>query len=320
MESLKDLNWNHLFYFNTVAKAQSLKAGAKEIGVSPSTLSEHIKKLEKKFDKEFFHRTTKGLMLTKSGHELYEKTKVIFEHGSKLLEHFSDNTVGGYPVNIGIVETISYDLSSEFTSQYWDLYTPYGTLNTIRQSDHDTLIENISQENIDWGISLMKPKRKGLACKEIGSFEVVFCCSKELYTKFKNHADIIVNIPFAENRLDKSLNQKVQKYFRRNKTLPKEIIYSDHFDFIKKLCTRGRCVMMIPLNPLEKYEGIKTFCLDEPMRVSLYAIWKNSHQELVSIRKLNELIQSKLSQLPERYEDVDFQIEVSEIDENLLKE
>ena len=319
MHKLKDINWNHLYCFYEVAKAQSLKRGAKTIGTASSTLSEQLKKLEEKFNKKLFVRSPKGLSLTTDGAQLFDKTRVIFEEGSKILEHFSDDVVGGYPVNVGIEETITYDLACEFASQYWDLYTPYGTVNTVRQSEQDVLIENLVQGNIDWGISLRKPKRKSLEYKEIGSFEVVFCCSLDLYNKFKSEKDILINIPFAENSWDKSLNKTIYQYLRKKGIIPKEKIFSDHSDFVQKLCDRGRCVMFIPKNPLEEYPGLKTFQLDEPIKVSLYAIWKKSDEGLISIRKLRDLIDTKLSYVPERYEDVDLQIEVSEVSDELLK-
>ncbi|WP_127716782.1 LysR family transcriptional regulator [Halobacteriovorax sp. HLS] len=318
MNRLKDINWNHLYGFHEVAKAQSLKQAAISLKLAPSTLSEQLKKLEARFAKKLFNRSSKGLTLTTEGQALFEHSKIIFEEGSRVLEKFSDDDIGGYSVNIGIEETISYDLSIELASQYWDNYAPFGTVNTLRQAEHDVLIDNLLQDNIDWGISHRKPKRKSLNYAEVGSFEVVFCCSTKLYKKFKNKKDLLINIPFAESSWDKSLNKAIYQHLRKNDIIPKERIYSDHPDFIKNLCLRGRCAMFLAKNPLKKYPGLKTFDLDIPLTISLYAIWKKRDENLISIKKLQELIQSKLSQLPERYEDVELQIEISNIDDDLL--
>lgn len=319
MRKLKDINWNHLYCFYEVAKAQSLKRGAIELGVASSTISAQLKILEEKFATKLFNRSSKGLNLTSEGTLLFEKAKSIFEEGSKLLEHLSEDFVGGYPVSIGIEGTVSSYLATEFASQYWDLYTKYGTVNTIKQSEHDVLIENLSQGNIDWGITLKKPKRKNIHFEEIGSFEIVFCCASELYEKFINVKDILINIPFAESNLDKNLNKAILLHLRKNAIVPKEKIYSDHLDFIQKLCLRGRCVMYLPKNPLEKYDKLKTFQLEEPLKLSLYAIWKKEDEGLVSIKKLKELVDTNLSTLPKRYDDIDLQIEVSNVSDELLE-
>lgn len=318
MQKLNDINWNHLYYFYEVAKAQSLKEGARIVGAASSTVSEQLKKLESQFAKKLFNRSPKGLTLTYDGIQLFERSKVIFEEGSKVLEQFSDDVVGGYPVNVGIEETFTHDLATELASQYWDLYTTYGTVNTVRQPEHEVLVDNLLRGNIDWGISLRKPRRKSLCCEEIGSFEIVFCCSQDLYDKFIDVKDLMINIPFAESNLDTILNNAILQYLRKNGIVPKEKIFSDHMEFIKKLCLRGRCVMFLPKNPLGDYSGLQTFQFDQPLKISLYAIWKKSDEDLISIRKLKELIRSNITQLPDRYQDIDLQIEASDVPKDLL--
>ncbi len=319
VQSLKDINWNHLYCFYEVAKAQSLKKGAESAGLAPSTISEQIKKLEEKFEKKLFNRSTKVLTLTQEGVELYERAKIIFEEGHKLLEQFSESTLGGYSIKIGIEETISNNIASEFASQYWDYYTPFGSVNTIRQSDHNVLIENLVSGSLDWGISLRAPKRKSLDYEKIGSFEIVFCCQKDLFQKFKTPEDILINIPFVETSLDKTLNLQILKHLRSKGIIPKETIYSDHHEYIKKLLIRGRCVAFFPKNPLEDYEGLQTFQFGDPLSVNLYAVWSKENSNLISIKVLKKLLKSKISTLPERYEDVNLQIEISDVEDDALK-
>lgn len=318
MNNLNDINWNHLFCFYEVAKAQSLKKGAAYLQTAPSTLSEKLKKLEQTLNKKLFIRSSNGLKLTMDGEFLFDQISTIFENGRKVIESLSGDIVGGYPVQVGIEETFSTEIAAEFASQYWDLFAPFGTVNTLRQADHEVLIENLVQDKIDFGISLRVPKRKNIEYAEVDSFEIVFCCSNELYEKFKNKNDILINIPFAEAPWDKSLNDSIYEHLRKNNVRPKEKITSDHPEFLKKLCHRGRCVMFLPKNPLEDYEGLKTFQFGQPLRIALYALWKKDREGLVSIKKLKELINSKLSQVPERYADVDYQIEVSDISDDLL--
>ena len=239
--------------------------------------------------------------------------------GARVLEKFSESGTGGYPVNIGIEETKSYDLSVEFASKYWDIYAPYGTVNTLRQMDHGILIENLLRGNIDWGITLRKPKRKGLHSAVIGHYDIAYCCSNKLFRKFKRIDDLLINIPFAESSWDKSLNHAVYQHLRENGISPKEKIYSDHPDFIKNLCQRGRCNTYIVRHPRLKYKGFKVFEIDAPLKISLYAVWKKKDEVLVSIKKLLELISSSLSNLPERYEDIELQIDASNISDELLK-
>lgn len=319
MNKLKDMNWNHLYAFNEVAKVQSLKMASRVMGIAPSTLSEQLKKLEEDLGLLLFQRSSKGLFLTRDGEKLFERSKEMFEVGSKLMDSLSENVIGGYSVTVGIEETVCYDVATEFVSQYWDLFTPFGTVNTSRQMEHSLLIENIQNGVIDWGVTLRAPLNKSVSFEKVGDFELTFMCAEELYDKFIDQKDILRNIPLAHSTWDEHLHKKIQQYLKDSDCYPREIINSDHIDYIKKLCLRGRCVMYFAKNPLQEYRGFKTFQLELPLKVDLFACWKKTNQNMLSIKKLQELICSKLTHVPERYEDLELQIEVSDVSDELLK-
>lgn len=320
MKRLKDVNWNHLYSFYEVAKAQSLKDGAQRLGVASPTISAQLKKLEEVLEMQLFHRSSKGLTLTAEGQQVFDRTKGIFEEGSKLLELFTDEVVGGYPVTIGIEDTVSFDLATEFASQYWDMYAEFGTVNTIRQSEHAVIVDNLIKGNIDWAISVRPSSRKAIVSEEIGSFDLVFCCAKELWDRFKSFDAVLENIPFVESSWDKRLNRAIMQSLRRNGIVPREKIFSDHLDYVTKLCERGRCVMFLPKNPLKQYPDLKFFEMDEPIRMHLYALWKKEDEGLISIRKLKDLVQTQLTVLPNRYQDIELQIDASDVDDIHLED
>lgn len=319
MKRLKDINWNHLYCFYEVARAQSLKNASLAIGLASSTVSEQLKRLEADLELTLFRRSSKGLFLTNEGDKLFAHAKEMFEAGSKLLDNISHSDVGGYPVTVGIEETVSADITAEFVSQYWDLFTPFGTVNTSRQVEHSVLIENLLNGRLDWGITMREPKRKNLGFEKIGGFELTFMCATELYDRFISSADILKNIPLAQSTWDEHLNQEILHYLRTLGIQPRELLSSDHVDYVKKLCQRGRCVMYIAENPMQKYAGLRKFQVGDPLKIQLYAVWNKACDNMISIKKLKELIGSKFTQVPERYEDLDLQIEVSEVSEELLK-
>lgn len=319
MKRLKDINWNHLYCFYEVARAQSLKNASIIIGLAASTVSEQLKRLEDDLELTLFRRSSKGLFLTSEGEKLYIHAKEIFETGSKLLDNISHSDVGGYPVTVGIEESISSDVTAEFVSQYWDVFTSFGTVHTLRQVEHSVLADNLLLGKLDWGITMRPPKRKGLSYQKIGGFELSFMCASELFERFKEPADILKNIPLAQNSWDEQLNQEILDYLRGLGIRPRETFASDHSDYVKKLCLRGRCVMYMAENPLQDYDGLTQFQVGNPLKIQLYAVWNTVNDNMLSIKKLKELIGPQLSQTPERYEDLDLQIEVSEVSDELLK-
>lgn len=320
MKKLKEINWNHLYCFYEIAKGQSLKDASAHLGVAPSTMSEQLKKLEAKLGLSLFTRTSKGLMLTRDGEKVYEHCREIFEAGSRLLDNISHSEIGGYPVTVGIEETLSYDVSTEFISQYWDLFAPFGTVNTSGEKEHDHLVESLLTGAIDWGISLKEPSRKSISSAKIGAFDVVFCCSKELFNRFYDPKDILRNIPLAISSWDNKLNRTIERYLREEAIHPKEYLRSDHLEYIRKLCFRGRCVMFEANNPMQSYPELERFHVGKPLRINLFALWKSENENMISIKKLKELIYSHSGDVPDRYTDHGLQIEVSEVSDDLLKE
>lgn len=320
---ISNINWNHLYSFYLVAKNQSLKKGALEQGVSSSTLSEQLKVLEATLAVQLFSRSKKGLTLTAEGQQLFDRIGQSFETGHKALEKYSKNPLGGYSVQVGIEEALSYQVSAEFLSQYWDLYAPYGIVNTQRQIDHHLLIENLILGKIDWGISLHSPKRKNIDWAPIGNFAVNFYCASELYDRFIEVDSLLENIPLAMSYWDKALNQRVLQHLRSQGIRPKEQVQSDHVDFVKKLCQRGRCIMFASTPPQEYQQGwasgLKSFSIGEDITIPLYALWRKTDEGMLFNQLLKKLIDWQMNRVPARYQDINLQIEISEIGNNLLR-
>lgn len=65
--------------FHVVAEAQSFSQAARDVGVSQSTLSIHVKRLEEASGQDLFERLTRGVRLTATGERLYEATRRLFE-------------------------------------------------------------------------------------------------------------------------------------------------------------------------------------------------------------------------------------------------
>jgi DNA-binding transcriptional LysR family regulator len=72
------LDWDKLRVFYHVAQAKSLSRAAHNLNTSQSSLSRTIQLLEYFLKAQLFNRVPKGLVLTKQGEILFEKTKEMF--------------------------------------------------------------------------------------------------------------------------------------------------------------------------------------------------------------------------------------------------
>lgn len=294
MKHLKDINWNHLYYFYEVARLHSIKKVASYLQSSPSNVSEQIKKLEQSLGTTLFKRTKGGLVVTTEGQSLYEHASIIFDEGSRALEKFYTGEFGGYAVNAGVDAALYPPISSQFLQQYWDSYAKYGVVNTIKQADHDVLIENIVNESLDWGLSLTPSKRKSLTSTVIQTLPMSFCCAKFIFEKFKSKKDIVYYMPYIDGAIDHPFKKKLSAFYRTSGVGLNEVCHTDDYQFLIELLRNGRAISILPNHIIQQHSDLKAFHFDEDFQIDIYAIWKNANAASVAINTLKLLANSPL--------------------------
>ena len=109
------LNYKHLHYFRTVAKAGAINRAAEKLHLTPQTLSGQISILEDRLGVALFRRTGRRLELTDAGRTALTYADEIFAVGAELEEALL-NRPGArvYPFRVGIADvvpkTIAYQL------------------------------------------------------------------------------------------------------------------------------------------------------------------------------------------------------------------
>ena len=78
------LNYHHLFYFWTVARAGSIARAGEELRLSQPTISNQLKTLEAALGHELFERRGRGLVLTDVGRTVLRYADDIFRTGREL--------------------------------------------------------------------------------------------------------------------------------------------------------------------------------------------------------------------------------------------
>lgn len=296
MKKLKDINWNQVYYFYEVARKMSMKEAAEVTGVSIPTVSEQIKRLETLLETPLFHRRPRRIELTVEGETLYKHAQQMFESGLRFLDVVSPTEIGGYPVRIGLQETFAVGPAMDFLMRYFDVYQPFGTINTVRETAPERLVDKVYNGELDWAISLQQPTSPRLEYGKVGSAEIVFCASAEMLDRFKNRAELLTQLPLARCRFDDQLNKLVGDHLNASDIFVEELIESDHWDLCLKLAEQGKCVTAVAKGfngqALEKGD-LRTFSLSGPIVLSFYAFWRQSSGRMIAIRKLAELLEKE---------------------------
>ncbi len=79
------LNYHHLFYFWTVAKAGSISRASRELRLTQPTISAQIQRLEEAIGAPLFTREGRGLKLTEEGRVAQRYAEEIFSLGREMI-------------------------------------------------------------------------------------------------------------------------------------------------------------------------------------------------------------------------------------------
>jgi LysR family transcriptional activator of nhaA len=105
--SMSWLNYHHLLYFWTVARAGSIAKASEELHLAQPTISSQLKLLEESLGHKLFERQGRKLVLTDVGRTVMRYADEIFRLGNEL-----KNVVSGMPagqqlrLNVGVLDVI----------------------------------------------------------------------------------------------------------------------------------------------------------------------------------------------------------------------
>jgi len=103
---MRDLNYNHLLYFHTVAREGSVARAAKVLHLTPQTVSGQIKLLEDVIGEPLFLRVGRGLTLSDTGRVVQTYADEIFSVGTALAQRLQSNAEQSTrELRVGIVDS-----------------------------------------------------------------------------------------------------------------------------------------------------------------------------------------------------------------------
>ncbi len=101
------LNYQHLLYFQTIARQGSIAAASKVLRLGSSALSIQLKGLEDFFGQKLFERRSRHLYLTEAGQVVLEYADQIFSLGEELSEVMKEQSFARrLHLRVGVLEGV----------------------------------------------------------------------------------------------------------------------------------------------------------------------------------------------------------------------
>lgn len=140
-----------LEYIVAIDEYRYFVKAAEACGVTQSTLSLMIKKLEDELDVSIFKRDTHPVEVTEIGQKIIEEAKLVLYHAKQLVELTqSEKNLSAGPLKVGMISTVAPVLMPK-TFGYLKTFYPDIRLQALEMRSA-TIIESLKKAEIDMGI------------------------------------------------------------------------------------------------------------------------------------------------------------------------
>jgi LysR family transcriptional activator of nhaA len=211
---MKWLNYNHLYYFWTVAREGSIARAAEELMVSQPTISIQIKELETALGQRLFDRMGRGLRLTDAGRIALNYSNEIFALGQEMtnaLEHRPAER--SLKLSVGILDVIPKVVVRQLLDPALRLPQPVRLI--CREDKADRLLADLAARRTD---IVLSDAPIGTAVQIegfnhlLGESGVSFFASKDLAARIKKGFPKSLNgqpvlLPSDHTQVRRSLSQ-----------------------------------------------------------------------------------------------------------------
>jgi len=283
------INWNQVFYFSQIAATGSVKAASEKLGLSSSTLSEHLSQLEADLNIKLFQRQHRRLQLTSEGARLFQYAKQMFETGKRFIDVISPTSLGCYPVSIGLIPGPSITFANKIINKYISAYKDI-SINVLRYQ-HEQLEAALLEARIDFGFTDRKSDRKDIIQCQVVASELGLFVSQRLPEMALT--EYLKTIPLVVCRPDRSGPSAMEELLDSFDLMPRNIVASEYPSLVEYLCREGSGVAVMGRAHFSGDETIRMLHLPKEfpsLNERLYVTWAADSENAEAVKRLQPFI------------------------------
>ena len=251
---IDQINLNQLRVFESVYRSKSMTHAAKELHLTQSGVSQHIKALEDVLELKLFDRTKQKLIPTPSAKELYLHTSKSFEEIESILNRLkkTDQQLSGL-VSIGLPiefgNNIVLPLLTEFQKK-----NPKVRFK-VRQGFPFELNHLLLTGELDFAFVDAFALDKGIKTEPVYDEVLELCVSRKLGIPEKTSTDFkfYENLPYVDYQEDQSVLSLWMKHHTNYKNSGLEVkVYVMDAQAVGRLITQGVGAGVLPGHLIQK--------------------------------------------------------------------
>ncbi|RYZ91254.1 MAG: LysR family transcriptional regulator [Proteobacteria bacterium] len=283
------INWNQVYYFSQIAESGSLKVAAEKLGLSPSTLSEHLSQLEEDLGIKLFQRHHRKISLTAEGARLFQYSRQMFETGKRFIDIISPTALGCYPISIGLVAGSSYSFAHGIINQYIKRFGNI-SLNVLR-FQHDLMESALLEAKLDFGFTDRRTDRKDIVQQLVVESELCFLVSNKVGEGTLK--DYLQTFPLVICRGDRAGPSAVEDLMESIGLSSPNLIVAEYPSLVEFLCREGTAIAVLGRAHFRNDPNVRMLNLppEFPALVErLYISWARDAEQSEAIVRLKEVL------------------------------
>jgi LysR family transcriptional activator of nhaA len=272
------LNYNHLYYFWTVAREGSVSKAAKLLHRTQPTISGQIRALEEELGEQLFRRVGRGLHLTDAGLVTFRYCEEIFTIGRELQATLKDRPLGhSRRFLVGITDVMPKLIAYRLLKPALDLPEPVCVV--CHEDQPDRLLGELAVHTLDLVLS-DQPTNPNLHVKaynhRLGECGVTFFATPKIKSQLKGRfPKCLHGAPFLLPTENCTLRGGLDKWFDEKNIFPDVVGEFEDSALMKVFGREGTGVFAVPTavaRDVEKQYGVKRVGQTEEIREVFYAI------------------------------------------------
>jgi DNA-binding transcriptional LysR family regulator len=257
-KGLQIMDIHHLKVFRAAARTASFTAAGREVSLSQSTVSLHIKELEEEFGSLLFIRSRKRVALSDAGRALLPYVDRVFaelKNAELAVREFSTSQRG--TIRLGTGDTPLIYLLPKVLADYRRRFPLIEVVVTTGITE--VILQELLHGRIDLGI-VMSPS------DEIASVEAVTLMKEELVVVLAAEHPLaktpvllprdLAQLDFISHLRGTAFRTVQQGYFDRLGVQPRIIMEVENIEAIKSLVSAGIGVSLLPLCSVTETRGM----------------------------------------------------------------
>ncbi len=245
----RHLNYSHLHYFWAVATEGSIVKAADVLHITPQTISGQLKLLEESVGQPLFNRVGRRLVLTETGHTVFNYADEIFTIGSELANVVRGKTSSGPLVfDIGVVNSMPKLVAERIVAPAFEIEDRLKI--RCREAPLESLLGDLATHRLDLVLS-DQPMPTGLNLRaynhRLGESTMSFFVSKREARRYKSRfPDSLNDAPMLLPAANSALRRQLDDWFEINEVVPNVVGEFDDSALMKAFGEAGVGIFASP--------------------------------------------------------------------------